>query len=228
MNNTNQADSRELTVSETVRKDYRTAAVFKRYAINYCCGGKWPVGLMCENAGISKESVLREISLETATLQPLVYARVMQWPVSFLSAYIREIYYRYFEHQMPHMFSEIENFAEGHRKKFPFLAILEPLVEELAIKINTCLSVDREHIFPYKGTSPQHGDRVPMVFYTNKESLSAVFLQMRMATENFSLNESSCTSHRVAFSLIREMEAMVTDLFNLEEILQVRINARLQ
>ena len=31
------------TVSDMVKRDYRTASVFKKYDIEFCCGGKWPL-----------------------------------------------------------------------------------------------------------------------------------------------------------------------------------------
>ena len=35
------------TVSEMVRKDYRIADVFKKWGINYCCGGNSPLDAVC-------------------------------------------------------------------------------------------------------------------------------------------------------------------------------------
>ena len=38
----------EKMVSEIVRDDYRTADVFKKYGINYCCGGNTTLEEACK------------------------------------------------------------------------------------------------------------------------------------------------------------------------------------
>ncbi|MBS1927745.1 MAG: DUF542 domain-containing protein [Chitinophagaceae bacterium] len=223
MNKEETGNNGEKTVSETVRENYRTAAVFKRYSINYCCGGKWPVSMLCENAGVSIHELRRELILETTPIQPVVYRQVLQWSVSFLSTFIKEVYYSYFEKQLPHILSEIENFADGHRKKFPFLRELEPLVHEFGRSIKECLEFGKRDI-DNTVQLPKIG-HYSFIFLKNKECLLVLFSEMRWVTENFTMAETACTSHRVAFNLLKEMEAMLKDVFFLEEKLLERVNA---
>lgn len=223
MNKQETRNTGEKTVSETVRENYRTAAVFKRYSINYCCGGKWPVSMLCENAGVSIHELKRELTLETSLIQPVGYRQVLQWSAPFLSTFICEVYYNYFEKQLPHILSEIDNFADGHRKKFPFLRELEPLVHEFGRNIKNCLEFGKRDID--NTVQLPHIGHHPFSFLKNKEYLLALFSEMRRVTENFTMAETACTSHLVAFNLLAEMEAMLKDVFYLEEKLLDRVNA---
>lgn len=206
-----------------VREDYRTAAVFKRYAINYCCGGKWPVEMMCENAGVDHRDILREIELETRFLQPVFLRSIFKWSTDFLVAYIREVYHPYLEEQLPHVLSEIENFAEGHRKKFKFLEELEPLVAELENSVRAYLEQDRQW-YADISKSLTTTESYQSAFQQKKTHLVSVLRLMRSVSNEYVYHETACTSHRVAFSLLKELETWILDLIYLEEILFERLD----
>jgi len=48
-------------VTEIVSNDYRTAAVFRKHDIDFCCGGKWPLQLVCENKGLDIHFIKTEL-----------------------------------------------------------------------------------------------------------------------------------------------------------------------
>ena len=45
------------TIGELVAKDYRKAQVFKKYGLDFCCGGKKSVRAACEEKGIDADKV---------------------------------------------------------------------------------------------------------------------------------------------------------------------------
>lgn len=217
---------KEKTVSETVRENYRTAAVFKRNNINYCCGGKWPVSLMCDNAGVSYQGILHEIAQETSHLMPVNFKNVNQWSEEFLSGYIQQVHHFYFENSVPHILSEIEKFAEEHRKKFAFLEPLEVSVKEAGASIKECLEDDKLIFQEVKSTFPAEKKYQP-AFIKNRHILNSIFQEIRLATENYTYKETACTSHRVAFALLAELEAQVLEVIFLEAQLQDRVQKKL-
>jgi regulator of cell morphogenesis and NO signaling len=212
------SDVKLKTVSDIVREDYRSAAVFKRHAINYCCGGKWPLEMVCGNACIDHHDLLREVALETSALQSVFLRSVFNWSTEFLMAYIREIYHVYLQDQLPHILSEIENFADGHRKKFKFLEALEPLVQELSTSLTGYLDQDRKI---YARLDAEHNciQEYKAGFGNKKAYLVSVLRKMRSVSNEYLYDDTACTSHRVAFSLLKELESRILDLIFLEEIL---------
>nr|MBP6731802.1 DUF542 domain-containing protein [Chitinophagales bacterium] len=45
------------TVAQLVAADYRTAEIFKRYGIDFCCGGKKSIASVCRQKNISAEQL---------------------------------------------------------------------------------------------------------------------------------------------------------------------------
>src|SRR5690242_16599354 len=85
----------ESFVSEIVRNDYRTARVFRKYNIDYCCGGKWPLRMVCDNKGLDFSSIKRELALSVRTIQLSNSTRFDTWSIDFLTDYIINIHHHY-------------------------------------------------------------------------------------------------------------------------------------
>jgi len=76
--------SDETPVNEIVARDYRTAAVFLKYGIEYCCGGKIPLQLACELQGLDKELVKQELEEAMRHIHISNSIDFGEWNVDFL------------------------------------------------------------------------------------------------------------------------------------------------
>ena len=75
------------TIGEIVAQDYRAAAVFEKYGIDFCCGGQTLLTSACQAKNLDFKSVQREI--ETVKKEPLERSQdYAAWSLSFLSDYI--------------------------------------------------------------------------------------------------------------------------------------------
>jgi len=50
------------TIGKIVRDDYRTAEVFKKFNIDFCCGGKKTIEEVCSTNNISVEQLTNALS----------------------------------------------------------------------------------------------------------------------------------------------------------------------
>ena len=53
------------TIGEIVAADYRTAAVFRRHGVDFCCQGSRTLERGCRDAGIDTAEILRELTRES-------------------------------------------------------------------------------------------------------------------------------------------------------------------
>src|SRR6218665_221029 len=110
----------ESFVSDIVRNDYRTADVFRKYGINYCCGGKWPLQIICNNLGLATETIVKELnqSLTNTRLQPAI-GDYEKWNISFLIDFLLNVNHVWFINALPVVKEISEEFVGKHTKKFP-------------------------------------------------------------------------------------------------------------
>ena len=63
--------SRQSLVADIVARDYRTADIFRKYGIGYCCGGKWPMEIACEMNGVNIDDLHIRIGINCTYQQYL-------------------------------------------------------------------------------------------------------------------------------------------------------------
>lgn len=88
------------TVGEIAAKDLRKAEVFKKYGIDFCCGGKKSLQQACEEKGLDVEIV--EAELEAAPQATTTSANNYNlWEPDFLADYIYNQHHIYYYNEVP-------------------------------------------------------------------------------------------------------------------------------
>src|SRR5512138_1955195 len=84
----------DTTIGEIVAADYRTAAVFERHGIDFCCGGKVALTTVCREQGVD----MAALTVELAALQDAPVDRSQNyasWSLTFLADYIVNTHHVY-------------------------------------------------------------------------------------------------------------------------------------
>ena len=69
-------------IGELVAQDYRTASVFKKYKIDFCCNGNRTIADACEKSKIDSSKILDDLD---AAMQSKVSSIDFQsWPLDLL------------------------------------------------------------------------------------------------------------------------------------------------
>ena len=139
----------DKTVAEIVRADYRTADVFKKFGINYCCGGKVLLEEACFAKEISYPLVVQELEKATRTISLSNNLQFDSWKIDFLIDYMNNVHHVYLYNTLPPLQINLLSFTNSHRKQF---AYLDELLEEFE-DFSTLLLIHNKHeeevIFPY-------------------------------------------------------------------------------
>ena len=76
----------ETIVGELVADDYRTASVFKRHGIDFCCNGNRTIADACSQKAIESDGLIRELeeAVRTAKKERLTInpGRLTCWPIT--------------------------------------------------------------------------------------------------------------------------------------------------
>jgi len=238
--------SAEETISRIVRNDYRTADVFYKYGITFCCGGNLPFEAVCKSRQLDETIILTElnsITLNTEVVRLLFYE---EWGLDFLIDYIINIHHRYLKESLPLAQAYVLQFKTGHEQKFQYLNDLYNAVINIKMQLFAHISEEEEIIFPYirqvyraetnKGAYAALLVRtlkkpIENLYKSQQHSINLLLGEFRKYTDNYTAPEKACLSHKVCFAKLAELDVSLTQHIFLEnEILfprAVRMEKRL-
>ncbi|WP_336516638.1 DUF542 domain-containing protein [Pollutibacter soli] len=229
-------------VSDIVERDYRTAAVFRKYGIEYCCAGKKSLEAACFIAGVNIDQVKNELDLASRKHPELTNLPFETWHVDFLTAYIVNVHHHFIREALPEAVSVVGQFAEHHEKKFPHMQEVTQLLKNLHEEIIPRLSYEEDVLFPYmcqvEHAFENNGDYGRLLVKTLRKPLEQMSLQhhqlinetilrLRELTTDYLPVAGACLSHRLSMQLINAIDNDLSQHIYLEnEILIPRVLSR--
>ena len=208
------------TASEIVTRDHRTADIFRKYGIEYCCGGRWPLETVCMMKGLDFDILkndLEKVSRPMMISHPLSFET---WRLDFLTNYIVNVHHYYLKSSLPGLNIELKEFSEEHRSKYANMVLAYDLLEELNKEMVPHMDQEEDVIFPYICRiehAHQNKDayatllvktlRKPLevTMQKDKELVSKFTSRMRALTNGYTPPEKACVSHKVVCSKLKEL-----------------------
>jgi regulator of cell morphogenesis and NO signaling len=224
--------SRKSLVADIVAQDYRTAAVFRKHGIGYCCGGKWPMDMACEMQGVDAEKVQMELEASIRTIHVSNFTGFAEWDVDFMIDYIINIHHFYLKNTLTDTQQLLGNFSKEHSKKFTWLGELEKQYDLLIKQLSRCMHREEEVLFPYirqiahahKGKEPYAAllvrtlrKPVEDTMYKGHETVAGIIFSIRKLTDSYASPENVCTSHKVVLAKLKELDNDLSQHLYLEQ-----------
>src|SRR5581483_7340944 len=136
-------------VTDLIARDYRTADVFKKYGIDFCCGAKWPLHTACELRGLDTQLVKQELQEAMRPLQTVALLSFAKWPLDFLTGYMVHVHHAYVRQALPSLKGFLELFVTEHSQKYTYLHELQQQFTRLHNNLPACMQHEEDVIFPY-------------------------------------------------------------------------------
>jgi regulator of cell morphogenesis and NO signaling len=227
LNQINEADF----VSDIAKKDYRTAVVFWKYDIDFCCGGRLPLEKACVAREVDLPSIKRELE-ETIQQSSVAYTlKYSEWDLDFLMDYIIHVHHAYLKAILPLLRLRIQEFVAAHQGKYRNLPELLDIFGRLEMETLPHLSQEEEIAFPYI--------RQMEYAYNNKEAYAGLLVRtlskpveelikhnhgliteylqrIREITGNYAPPANACTTHKVIYALLGETDRDLSQHLHLE------------
>lgn len=225
--------NRQSLVADIVGLDYRTADVFRRNGIGYCCGGKWPIEVACQMQGIDADKVLAELEAATRTVSLSNHLDFGSWNIDFLIDYLINVHHQFLKKSLPETHLLLKEFANEHIKKFPYLMELEKKFDLLIKQLLPSLQQEEDVIFPYiKQLSHAHQHKEPYAallvrtlrkpvvetMYKGHEELTDIIFSIREMTNRYTPPEKVCGSHKVVIAKLKELDNDLMQHLHLEQL----------
>ncbi|HYT76175.1 MAG TPA: iron-sulfur cluster repair di-iron protein [Vicinamibacterales bacterium] len=212
----------DMTIRELVAGDFRTAAVFERHGVDFCCHACQTLAEGCEEAGVDAGPLLQE--LEAILESPADAAtRFNEWPLPSLVDHIVTRHHAYVRESLPRLLSHSRKIADVHGSRHPELARVAKLVEEVNDEMTSHMMKEEHILFPYISNLARAaegaGSRPMAPFGTvqnpirmmeaEHESAGRAMAEMRSLTNGFRPPADACGTYQVC---LQELEAFEQDL----------------
>lgn len=208
------------TLGEIASKDLRKAEVFKKYGLDFCCGGKKTVKEACAEKGIDVTKVEQELQTadkNISTARPLPYN---DWSLDFLADYIVNTHHSYVKKTIPDLRVYASKVASVHGNRHPELLAISQLTDEVCNELSSHLIKEETILFPYikhlvnsknNGTPIQNKNfntiQNPINMMEHEHEVVGNNLdKMRQLSNNYSLPEDACASYSYLFKTLDEFE----------------------
>ncbi len=138
----------ETRVADLAASEPATIAVFQKHGIDFCCGGKRPLGDVCAERSISYDALAAELSTVTAPASP---AR-QRWdarPLRELTAHIVESFHDPLSVELPRLVAMARRVEERHgATSQPQAGAIAATLETFAVEMVAHTRQEEARVFP--------------------------------------------------------------------------------
>ncbi|WP_027137837.1 iron-sulfur cluster repair di-iron protein [Gaetbulibacter saemankumensis] len=206
-------------VGEFVADDFRTAAVFVNYGIDFCCRGHRTIEEVCKKNGIDENDILDSLEavLNSKPDQTIDYK---SWPLDLLIDYIEKKHHRYVEAKIPVLSQFLEKLCRVHGERHPELFEINKLFTASAGELAVHMKKEELVLFPFVKKMvaatfsheaievPQFGTvENPIQMMKHEHDNEGVrFREIAALTNNYNPPADACNTFRVTYAMLEEFE----------------------
>lgn len=209
------------TVGSIAAKDYRKAEVFKKFGIDFCCGGEKSLKDASAEAGISEEHLKAELE-KADTVTSSASQDYNKWGLDFLADYIKNTHHQYVKESAPVLKGLAEKVALAHGLQQAELFDLAKRVDSLLTDLLDHVNKEETIVFPAIKTlvaKRDAGDKSPLegsletaikLMHEEHDHAGDDLRYFRKITSDYTLPAGACNSYTYLFEKLKEFE---DDLF---------------
>lgn len=208
------------TVREIVAEDFRAAAVFDRFGIDFCCGGKRPLDEVCQERGVALSDVVAALETATATTAPDA-PRFNVWDAPALISYIVANHHSYVKAAISTLLEHTKKIASVHGERHQELAEVASTFAAVADEMHSHMFKEERILFPFivamAEASASGRPLPPAPFGTvenpiqmmehEHESAGGAMAHIRTLTGDYQPPEDACSTYRVTLEELKAFEA---------------------
>ncbi len=210
---------KEKTVGELVAEDYRKAEVFKKFGIDFCCGGGKTVKDVCEKKGVDY-AVLEKELLDAEKKAGSDTTNFNEWKLDALADYIVEKHHTYVKENIPMLLEFSKKVARVHGNANPEVVKIADLFQEAADELTHHMMKEENVLFPYikelanKQKNGSNGLHPPFGTVQNPirmmemehEQVGDLLKQIAELSGNYTPPAHACNTYRVEYFKLKEFE----------------------
>ena len=210
------------TVAEIVTENIKTADIFKKNKIDFCCGGNVAVQEICAKKGVDYAQIKEEIL--NIGKAPTGAQDFNTWDIDFLADYIINTHHKYVTEANDLIIQYSDRVAKVHGHHYVETVKINTLFHELAAELNSHMHKEEMMLFPFikeiakakkentKLSPPPFGTIQNPINMMESEHTGAgdILGEIADLSNNYTPPEGACNTFRALYSKLEEYQ---NDLF---------------
>jgi len=207
-------DIKDKTIAEIVSDDISTASVFKKYNLDFCCGGGKTVEKACEKANINTEGVVADL-LNNTSKNNTPNLNFKDWSADFLVDYIINVHHTYVKENLSIINEFSSKVARVHGQHAPETIEIDNLFTELSYELINHLEKEETILFlaiKTKIVDPtfEYDAAVIEILKDEHDHAGTIVKQIQALSNNFTPPEWACNTYKALYHKLNEF---INDLY---------------
>jgi regulator of cell morphogenesis and NO signaling len=209
--------STNTLVRDIVNELPKTSDVFKRFRIDFCCGGNIPLSEAITANGINEEVIMQELR-ELFEKNSSAETNLEVWTKSDSTTIINHVlndYHRTSEEELSLLSPYVTKVSRVHGDSHPELLKVHELFYEFKKELMEHMAKEEAVVFPLikqlaDGTVENREEAINMIVELEKEHDHAgeILRQIRAVTSNYTLPLDACGTYRLVYKRLEDLEGL--------------------
>jgi regulator of cell morphogenesis and NO signaling len=210
--------TKEKTLGEVVKDNFKTAEIFESYGLDYCCNGKRSLSVACEEKKLDADEIIEK--LKAANINKNGNGTFDKLELDELIDYIVKTHHSYVAKMLPVMDTHAEKVFNAHGKNHPELTEVSEIWRAVSAELANHMMKEERMLFPYikslvnaKRNSAGYqfapfGTVENPISMMEKEHANAgdAFFRIKELTDNYSIPVDACATFAVFYNEMKEFE----------------------
>jgi regulator of cell morphogenesis and NO signaling len=207
------------TLKSIVTEDFRAAAVFEKYSLDFCCKGGVTIDEACAARNVDASGVFADLD-RLAGVPISAAERFGEWNTEALIDHILAVHHAYVREAIPVLSVHMEKVARVHGERHPELVLIAQHFATVAGELQDHILKEERVLFPYirslavarregkRAEAPHFGSAANPIRMMEAEHVAAgdTLYTVRSLSNNYTVPEDGCTTYRVTYQELRQFE----------------------
>lgn len=202
------SELKNKTIAEIVSDDISTASVFKKYKLDFCCGGGKTVENACKKANINVEDVVNDL-LNNKSKRDVPNLNFKEWSAEFLADYIVYVHHSYIKQNLSIISEFADKVANVHGEHEPKTIEIAQLFSTISSELTSHMGKEEFVLFPaIKAKAENHNfefdEKTLSLIKDEHEEVGTLIKRIQELSSDFTPPEWACNTFKALYFKLEE------------------------